>query len=53
MKSKIFVSGLLIQFLLIACQKKQPPIALDIDCAIVTCDAAIHPSINKHKNIYN
>ena len=47
MKSKVFVSGLMIQFLLIACQKEQIPIAMDLDCSMVSYTNTIEPLIRK------
>jgi hypothetical protein len=47
MKSKIFAFSLLIQFLLIACQKENIPIAANIDCTTVTYAGTIEPLIRQ------
>ena len=47
MKWKIFASSLFIQFLLIACQKENIPIATDIDCSTVTYAAVIEPMVRQ------
>ncbi len=47
MKCKIFVSSLLLQVLLIACQKETIPIATNIDCSTITYSDTIEPLVRQ------
>ena len=47
MKCKIFVSSLLLQLLLIACQKETIPIAANVDCNTITYSATIEPMVRQ------